>query len=493
MPESPSAPANWYSDPEDASQLRYWDGARWTEHRAPAVRPVAVDPSPAPASPSARPSTPGAMRRAAGAVRRWLGTLTAGGLLTLILLGAVTVLGFATTGAGGFIVAGLIAAATGLYSFFSRRPSWARINGRKLAAVVGGVGVAVLIIGSASYGAVRPSPPAEAIDAPPSQSVTEVPTPSASSTPTPTPSSLAEPDAPETPAVAQELASVVVADAAATQGVALTLLDSLPVKGRAPKTGYARTAMFGAAWLDMDRNGCDTRNDILARDISPTDLVRSGPCKVLSGTLDDVYSGSSIHFVRGNDTSMAVQIDHVVSLMNAWETGAQQLTQAQRITLANDPMNLYAVDGPTNAKKGAGDAATWLPPNKAFRCTYVAHQVSVKATYGLWVTQAEHDAIDRILETCPTEAAVTSPFTPQVAPAPEPAPVPAPAPEPAPAPAPAPAPEPAPVPAPVPVTGGSTFYANCDAVRAAGAAPIRVGDPGYSRKLDRDGDGVGCE
>ncbi len=176
---------------------------------------------------------------------------------------------------------------------------------------------------------------------------------------------------------------------------ALALLDTLPVKGRAPKTGYEREAKFGTAWLDVDRNGCDTRNDILARDLEPE--VKSGPCKVTSGTLLDPYTGKTIDFVRGNTTSLAVQIDHVVSLMNAWETGAQQLTQAQRISLANDPINLFAVDGPTNGQKGAGDAATWLPPKKDFRCTYVAHQVSVKATYGLWVTQPEHDAITRIL------------------------------------------------------------------------------------------------
>lgn len=129
---------------------------------------------------------------------------------------------------------------------------------------------------------------------------------------------------------------------------------------------------------------------------------------MLSGTLANPYTGKTIDFVRGNTTSLEVQIDHVVALMNAWETGAQQLTQAQRVSLANDPLNLMAVDGPTNSREGAGDAATWLPPQKSFRCAYVARQLSVKATYGLWVTQAEHDAIARILASCPDEPAVTS-------------------------------------------------------------------------------------
>lgn len=291
---------------------------------------------------------------------------------------------------------------------------------------------------------------------------------------------LAEAEADPDPAVA--VADVTAADVTAADDVtAAALLETLPVKGRAPKTGYDRKAMFGTPWLDVDRNGCDTRNDVLARDL--TDIDRPSRCKVLAGILNDPYTGRTIDFVRGNTTSTAVQIDHVVALMDSWQKGAQQLSQDQRIALANDPMNLLAVDGPTNSQKGASDAASWLPPQKSFRCEYVARQVSVKAMYNLWVTQAEHDAIARILTGCPDQPAFTSTYT---APAPKPTetavPVPAPA-------EPAPAPE---APAPV-VPDPNVFYANCTAVRAAGAAPIRVGDPGYSYKLDRDRDGVGCE
>lgn len=191
----------------------------------------------------------------------------------------------------------------------------------------------------------------------------------------------------------------VVTPAASSTGSqsALDALGTLAVKGRAPKTGYART-QFGDGWATTQ--GCDTRNIILNRDL--TQVVASD-CKVMSGLLADPYTGKTIEFVRGTDTSDDIQIDHVVALSNAWQTGAQQLSEEQRKALANDPLELLAVDGPTNQAKGDGDAATWLPPNKAFRCQYVARQVAVKAKYSLWVTSAEKDAIARVLGTCPAQ------------------------------------------------------------------------------------------
>jgi hypothetical protein len=181
-------------------------------------------------------------------------------------------------------------------------------------------------------------------------------------------------------------------------GTTAELLRSLPVKGRAPKTGYDREGQFGSAWLDIDHNGCDTRNDILARDLTAT--VLAGPCRVMSGTLDDPYTGTAVAFVRGETTSALVQIDHVVALSNAWQTGAQQLGADDRERLANDPRNLLAVDGRSNQAKGDADAATWLPPDSTFRCDYVERQVEVKAAYALWVTPAERDAIERVLAGC---------------------------------------------------------------------------------------------
>lgn len=216
-----------------------------------------------------------------------------------------------------------------------------------------------------------------------------------------------------------------------------------------------------------------TRNDLLRRDLIDITLKPgSNGCTVQSGTLADVYTAASISFVRGSDTSSDVQIDHIVALSNAWQTGAQQLDQATRANFANDPRNLQAVDGPANQQKSDGDAATWLPSNKAYRCTYVARQVAVKAAYGLWVTPPEHDAIVRVLRDCGATAAVETAA---------PSPVPASA---APAPKPAPAPNPAP---------SDVVYKNCNEVRAAGAAPIRTGEPGFSTRFDGDGDGVGCE
>ncbi|WP_432507670.1 GmrSD restriction endonuclease domain-containing protein [Kineococcus arenarius] len=267
------------------------------------------------------------------------------------------------------------------------------------------------------------------------------------------------------------------------------MLDTLEVKGRAPKTGYSREA-FGDGWVDTDRNGCDTRNDVLARDLD-AEMFKPGTrdCVVATGTLADPYSGTTIAFTRGEDTSSDVQIDHVVALSDAWQKGAQQWDTTKRIAFANDGLELLAVDGPLNGQKGDGDAATWLPPHRAYRCTYVARQVAIKATWGLWITPAEKDAIATVLATCPDQPVPTTATTAQPAPiqpsASQPdGTVPA---EPFTTAQPS-----ADVQEPAPADE-AVSYANCDAVRAAGAAPIRTGEPGYSRKLDRDGDGIGCE
>ena len=190
---------------------------------------------------------------------------------------------------------------------------------------------------------------------------------------------------------------------AASEVTASSALASLPVKGRAPKTEYTR-AQFGQTWADVDRNGCDTRNDMLKRDLTEIVYkVKTRNCVVESGVLLDRYSGETINFVRGNVTSMEVQIDHVVALSNAWQTGAFKLSVTQRTALANDPLNLFAVKGRLNSQKSDGDAATWLPPLKSFRCTYVAQQIAVKAKYSLWVTAPEKEAMTRILTACPKQ------------------------------------------------------------------------------------------
>jgi hypothetical protein len=190
---------------------------------------------------------------------------------------------------------------------------------------------------------------------------------------------------------------------AASEITAVSVLSSLAVKGRAPKTGYTR-AQFGQTWADVDRNGCDTRNDMLKRDLTNIAFkAKTRDCVVLSGILLDRYSGETINFLRGTVSSMEVQIDHVVALSNAWQTGAFKLSVVQRTAFANDPMNLFAVKGRLNSQKGDGDAATWLPPLKSFRCAYVAQQIAVKAKYSLWVTAPEKEAMVRILSACPKQ------------------------------------------------------------------------------------------
>lgn len=205
---------------------------------------------------------------------------------------------------------------------------------------------------------------------------------------------LQEPSPPE-PAV---LSSAVVQQANDTKyTLASQALESLAVKGRAPKTGYSR-AQFSPDWGQVAN--CSIRELVLARDFSQSTL-NEDDCRVMNGTLNDPYTGKTIVFQRGPTSSQAVQIDHVVAVSDAWQKGAQQLTSDLRYQFYNDPLNLLAVDGPANQNKGDGDAATWLPLNKDFRCRYVARQIAVKLKYSLWVTTAEHDAIYKQLETCP--------------------------------------------------------------------------------------------
>jgi len=143
-----------------------------------------------------------------------------------------------------------------------------------------------------------------------------------------------------------------------------------------------------------------TRDDVLKRDLADVKFS-DGDCKVASGVLDpDPYTGKDVTFTRGRSL---VDIDHVIALSDAWQKGAKYWDPSKRIALANDPLNLRAVDSSTNRSKGDGDAATWLPPNKAYRCTYVAAQVAVKKKYELWVTSGEKAAMKRVLSSCPDQ------------------------------------------------------------------------------------------
>ncbi len=273
---------------------------------------------------------------------------------------------------------------------------------------------------------------------------------------------------------------------APSAGTALAGLAALPVRGRAPKTGYDRDE-FGPAWADTDRNGCDTRNDILALDLqAKTFKPGTRECVVQTGILKDPYTAADISFSKGGP--VLVDIDHVVALGNAWETGAQQLSEVDRLMFANDPLNLLAVDGPANRQKGDADAATWLPSNRSFRCTYVALQTAVKLKYDLWVTAPERDAIQKVLAACPDQRLPGEEGALGFRAATEP---------------PAGSARDTPSEAPgaggsgtgetAPATDSAALYDSCAEVKAAGAAPIRAGEPGWDARFDRDGDGVGCQ
>jgi Excalibur calcium-binding domain/Protein of unknown function (DUF1524) len=254
---------------------------------------------------------------------------------------------------------------------------------------------------------------------------------------------------------------------APARGRARAVLAKLPTKGRAPKTGYTR-ARFGPAWTDntaapSGHNGCGTRDDMLARQLNK--VRKSGRCVVLSGNEIDPYTRAALYYVRGRST---VDIDHVTALGDAWQKGAQQLSTVQRTQFANDPLNLLSVSLGANRQKSDSDAASWLPRNKSYRCSYVARQIAVKYRYRLWVTQAERAAMQRVLRVCPRQ---NVPRTASGRAAPAPA-------------------KPSTSPPP---PSSSVYYANCTAVKAAGKAPLHKGQPGYRAALDRDGDGVACE
>lgn len=301
--------------------------------------------------------------------------------------------------------------------------------------------------------------------------------PSPSSSPSPSPAPSAAPSLIPEPTVEEVIA-------AADDKTALAMLGTLAVKGRAPRTGYDRN-LFGQAWADTDRNGCDTRNDMLRRDlVEVTYKAGTRDCVVIAGTLAEPYTGRTITFAKQD--ADAVQIDHVVALSDAWQKGAQQWDAGKRLAFANDPLNLLAVDGPTNASKSDGDAATWLPPNKSYRCAMVARQVAVKSKYGIWVTAAERDAIARVLADCPGEVAPvgSAPTTAATPPEAAPAPVAPPVKEPA----------PAPEQAPPDTSGLDPDYGTCKNAIANGAGPYYRGqDPEYDWYRDADSDGKVCE
>lgn len=186
-------------------------------------------------------------------------------------------------------------------------------------------------------------------------------------------------------------------------GPAAQALESLRVNNHPhPHKRYNRDA-FGYRKLQVANDPCDVREHVLARDLQYLAYTALGSCKVKSGVLQDPYTGKTIKFLRGPRTSPKVQIDHVVALQNAWESGAWQWSQSKRYQFGNDMYNLLAVDGPANEEKSSSSAAYWLPSNMSFRCAYVARQIGVKKTYDLSITSKEKLAMSKVLHNCPGE------------------------------------------------------------------------------------------
>lgn len=178
-------------------------------------------------------------------------------------------------------------------------------------------------------------------------------------------------------------------------------LASLTVAEANYSVTYNRTGDFGPAWEDVDHNGCDTRDDILRRDLTHITYRADDPgCTVATGTLADPYTGRTIHFTRGVRTSLALQIDHLWPLHYVAEHGAERWTFAKREAYANDPLVLLAVDGPANEQKSDSGPADWLPENEAYHCTYAEKLTAVAAKYKFTISRRDSTALGRILAAC---------------------------------------------------------------------------------------------
>jgi hypothetical protein len=260
-------------------------------------------------------------------------------------------------------------------------------------------------------------------------------------------------------------------------GTALATLETLKVADFSSNGTYKRDA-FGEAWADVDKNNCDTRNDILKRDIKGATV--DSKCLVQKGAFNDPYTGKVINFDRSKGGGGGIDIDHIIPLSLAWKTGASEWDASKRLSFANDPLNLMASDSSENRKKGDKDASAYLPPNAGFHCEYVARQVTVRAKYGTWITPAEKKAIYTVLQTCPTQTLASADGSLPVNPTPVVPPVDTPAP-------------------PVetlaePAAGGEDpKFTSCTKAKAAGFGPYTKADVEYTWYKDGDNDGTVCE
>lgn len=289
--------------------------------------------------------------------------------------------------------------------------SWQPLGSTGLVAVLALVATGLLVLtgghlvreyDSAASRLATPAATTEPADQPPDQTPSPLPTPSPAST-SATPADPAAPSSSTSPSPPGELTTEL-----------SELLDLVEVVASRPNPpGYDRSCgpgegcVFGTEWNDAtdapdSHNGCDTRNDVLRRDL--TNLVidpDTHGCVVLSGVLHDPYTGATINFERGYDTSIAVQIDHLIPLAAAWDLGAWRWSGAKRATFANDTKHeLLAVDGPANMSKGDSTPASWLPPNKAFRCQYGIRYLRNSLHWGLPITAADAQVLGSVSRRC---------------------------------------------------------------------------------------------
>lgn len=263
------------------------------------------------------------------------------------------------------------------------------------------------------------------------------------------------------------------ANAATTvSGTGLKLLARLATAPEHPD-GYDR-ALF-IHWSDADRDGCSTRSEVLIAE-SRTTARRGTGCSV-AGSWRSAYDGVT------TTTASRFDIDHVVALKEAWDSGAWGWTSARRKAYANDLgdwRSLRAVSAASNRSKGDKDPAQWLPPLKSFRCTYARDWVVVKVRWNLSVDALERAALKRILAGCPERTATVAVIPATISTSP---------------------PSPTPTPTPTPAPGGA-----CDPNYAGYCVPIvsydldcadirhRVSVVGVDiHGFDSDRDGIGCE
>ncbi len=226
-------------------------------------------------------------------------------------------------------------------------------------------------------------------------------------------------------------------------------------------------------WADVDGNGCDARQDaLIAWSVVPATVDRAGTCKVITGSWVSPYDGIT------TSAPSTFDVDHLVPLENAFISGGWRWDTARRRAFANDPSELVVASATSNRTKGSDPPNAWRPPDRASWCAYATGWVDVKVAWGLTATTEERDALGQMLDTCGPAGPVWPGLGSSVSGGGSPS---------------GSADATSPPPPDPGSSGGEVYYANCTAARAAGAAPIRVGQPGYRTALDGDKDGVACE